>query len=85
MRRALTALLLGWTVTVTGSAYDAARDEWVVDYRIADEAGAAVASGSLQMPASATRGEMQMRLGVIARALRDRRPPLAPGDTVEVP
>lgn len=81
-------VLLLWTLTVTEAVYDQARDEWVVEYAVADDAGQEVARHSVQLPASLSRLEAQGRLRAIlesVRAVRSAPAPVAHGFTVTSP
>ena len=80
-------VLLAWTIAVSAMIYDSAVDRWVVGYEIADEAGATVATGSMEVPGTATPADIRLRLQEILRAARQirTRPPVAPGFKVVEP
>jgi hypothetical protein len=86
MRRLALAVLLAWTLTVDGTVYDAARDEWVIRFTVADDQGRMVTQESVQISASVGVQAVPGRLRAVLEAVRARQlGPLPPGFTVTSP
>ena len=87
MRPRAAALLLAWTLTVTGVTLDQLRGEWIVRYEVRDDQGrVAVADGIVQVPAGIVPAELATKLQAILQGHRQAaQPPVTPGFQVTVP
>ena len=79
------ALLLAWTLTVTGVNWSEELRGWIVDYEITGIATSAATPGSVLLPEVMDAEAMQARLRQILLEHRGQRAPVAPGFRVTVP
>ena len=77
------AVLLAWTLTVTGATYDALNKEWVIAWDVAEE-NQARESGTTRVPALMPAVEAEQLLQQAFDEARGRRvPPVAPGTVIK--